>query len=41
VLQSRPENLVQTFLLLMPAQQQTLQELVRICEMKVRGWGGS
>mmetsp|Transcript_28777 Transcript_28777/g.63416 ORF Transcript_28777/g.63416 Transcript_28777/m.63416 type:complete len:903 (+) Transcript_28777:134-2842(+) len=34
VLQSKPENLVDTFMLLMPAQSQNMHEFVRVCEMK-------
>ena len=36
VLQSKPENLVDTFLLLMPSHAQGVQEFVHVCEMKVR-----
>lgn len=35
VLQSKPENLVDTFLLLMPAQSQTVAHFGHVCEMKV------
>ncbi|GAX83739.1 hypothetical protein CEUSTIGMA_g11164.t1 [Chlamydomonas eustigma] len=34
VLQSKPENLVDTFMLLMPAHAQGVQEFVHVCEMK-------
>lgn len=34
VLQSKPENLVDTFLLLMPAGAQNLQQFTHLCEMK-------
>ena len=40
VLQSKPENLVETFMLLMPAQSQTAQQFHHLCEMKVEEGGG-
>jgi hypothetical protein len=40
VLQSKPEHLVDTFMLLMPASSQNMNEFVRVCDMKV-GQGGS
>ena len=41
VLQSKPENLVDTFLLLMPAHAQGAQDFVHVCEMKVREGGAA
>ncbi len=35
VLQSKPENLVDTFLLLMPVSAQNIAEFAKVCEMKV------
>jgi hypothetical protein len=39
VLQSKPEHLVDTFMLLMPASSQNMNEFVRVCDMKVGQWG--
>ncbi len=38
VLQAKPENLVDTFILLMPPSQRGAADLGRVCELKV-GWG--
>jgi hypothetical protein len=35
-LQAKPENLVDTFILLMPATAKTANDLARVCELKVR-----
>lgn len=40
VLQAKPENLVDTFILLMPANAKTVTDLARICELKVRVQSG-
>jgi hypothetical protein len=34
--QAKPENLVDTFILLMPATAKTANDLARVCELKVR-----
>jgi hypothetical protein len=39
-LQAKPENLVDTFILLMPPASKTQQDLARVCELKV-GWRGA
>lgn len=39
VLQSKPEQLVDTYLLLMPASAQSLNDFARLCELKVGGCG--
>ncbi len=43
VLQSKPEQLVDTYLLLMPASAQSLNDFARLCELKVgvSGFTGS
>jgi hypothetical protein len=33
--QAKPENLVDTFILLMPATAKTANDLARVCELKV------
>lgn len=35
VLQAKPENLVDTFILLMPASAKTTTDFVKVCELKV------
>jgi hypothetical protein len=41
VLQSRPEALVDTFMMLMPSSAQNISELARLCEIKVGSLTGS